>query len=120
MRKFFIIFLLLITVSVAGYFIFLYNASFSEGFRSGQMTKFSHKGIIFKTWEGELNIGISGVQTFAFSVSDDEKEVIAQLKELEGTFVKITYTERYKTFPWWGDTKYFVTEVKKIKSPLSN
>jgi hypothetical protein len=39
---------------------------------------------------------------------------------MQGQYVKVTYIERYKTFPWWGDTKYFVTEVQKEKSPHLN
>ena len=93
--------------------------TYSEGVRSGQVIKFSHKGIIFKTWEGEISQGISGAQTITFSVLDKDAKVIADLKELEGQYVKLTYKERYRTFSWWGDSKYFVTEVKKDKSPFN-
>ena len=29
------------------------------------------------------------------------------------------YEEKIKTFPWWGDTKYFIKEIAKEKSPLT-
>lgn len=74
--------------------------------------------MVFKTYEGELSQGISGAQIFSFSVMDNQEKVIADLKELEGQYVKVTYIERYKTFPWWGDTNYFITEVKKESSPF--
>jgi uncharacterized protein YxeA len=109
-----------LVLSVICYFTFLYLATYSEGTRSGELIKFSHKGVIFKTWEGELSQGISGAQIFAFSVLDKDKKVISDLKETEGRYVKITYIERYKTFPWWGDTHYFITAVRKDNSPYKN
>ena len=45
-------------------------------------------------------------------------EVIEDLKNLQGQYVKATYVERYRTFPWWGETRYFVTKVEKEKSPI--
>ena len=118
-RKFIIYLVLALAVIVTAYFSFVYYATYSEGVRSGQVIKFSHKGIIFKTWEGELSSGISGTQSFTFSVLDKDVKVIADLKEQEGQYVKLTYKERYRTFSWWGDSKYFVTEVKKDKSPFN-
>jgi hypothetical protein len=37
---------------------------------------------------------------------------------MEGQYVKLSYIERYKTFPWWGDTNIFITAVKKKKISL--
>lgn len=118
MRKFLMIMALVLVVSVAGYFTFLYTATYSEGVRSGELIKVSRKGIAFKTWEGEISQGISGAQIFTFSVMDSEEKVIADLQELEGQYVQVNYVERYRTFPWWGDTRYFITEVKKVNSPF--
>ena len=108
----------IVVLFAVGYFAFLYNATYSEGVRSGELIKFSKKGVLFKTYEGELSQGISGAQIFKFSVMDSEDQVIADLKEREGNYVKLTYVERYKSFPWWGDTKYFITAVKKEDSPF--
>ena len=118
MRKFIKIFLGILALVLICYFTFLYTANFSNGFRSGELIKVSHKGVIFKTWEGEISQGISGAQIFSFSVLDSEKKVIADLKEMEGEYVQLTYIERYKTFPWWGDTKYFITSVQRQDSPF--
>ena len=118
LRKIILIVIATILLGIAGYFTFLYNATYSEGVRSGELIKFSHKGMIFKTWEGEISQGISGAQIFSFSIMDSEEKVISDLKEMEGQYVKVTYVERYKTFPWWGDTKYFITNVKKDVSPF--
>jgi hypothetical protein len=118
MRKFLGILTTVIILSTTCYFVFVYYATYSEGVRSGQLIKFSYKGLAFKTWEGELSQGISGAQIFAFSVLDKDKKVTSDLKELEGQYVKLFYIERYKTFPWWGDTKYYIIEVKKEDSPF--
>lgn len=119
LRKFIIITILTFVIGIAGYFTVLYNATYSEGDRSGDLIKFSNKGYIFKTWEGEISQGISGAQIFKFSVLDSDEKVINDLKEYQGKYVKVTYIERYKTFPWWGDTNYFVTAVKLEKSPFN-
>jgi hypothetical protein len=55
---------------------------------------------------------------FSFSVMDKDKQVITDLQEKEGQY-KIIYIERYKTFPWWGDTKYFVIAEEK-ESPFKS
>lgn len=118
MRKFLGIFIGITVLALVCYFAFLYNATYSEGSRSGQLIKFSNKGVVFKTYEGELSQGISGAQIFSFSVQDSEEKVIADLKSFEGSYVKLTYIERYKTFPWWGDSKYFIIKVSKENSPF--
>jgi hypothetical protein len=120
MKKFLGILVTVIILSIACYFAFVYYATYSEGVRSGHLIKISHKGMAFKTWEGEISQGMSGSQIFAFSVLDKDKQVISDLKELEGQYVKVSYIERYKTFPWWGDTKYYLIAVKKEDSPFQN
>jgi hypothetical protein len=118
MRKIIFILVALIILGISGYFTVMYYATFSEGYRSGELIKISNKGMVFKTWEGELSQGIAGAQIFKFSVMDSEEKVIQQMKDLQGEYVKVTYVERYRTFPWWGDTKYYVTEVEKEDSPF--
>ncbi|RFN57873.1 6-phosphogluconate dehydrogenase [Marixanthomonas ophiurae] len=102
------------------YFAFVYFVTFSEGTRAGELIKFSHRGVIVKTWEGEISQGISGAQIFSFSVLDQEADVIKKLKEYQGSYVKLSYVERYDTFFFWGDTKYFVTDVTQENSPHFN
>lgn len=106
-----------IIIMAALWYTFLYNVDYSDGYRSGELIKFSHKGTLVKTWEGEISQGISGAQIFSFSVMDSEEEVIQRLKDYQGSYVKLKYEEKFGTFFFWGDTKYFVTEVTKEKSP---
>jgi len=98
-------------------YLFIYFVPYSEGVRSGELIKISRKGVIAKTWEGEISQGISGAQIFTFSVLDKDQEVIKNLKEYQGEYVKLDYVERYATFFWLGDTKYFITKVEKEESP---
>jgi hypothetical protein len=70
LRKIFFILITTIILGITGYFTFLYYATYSEGVRSGELIKISSKGMIFKTYEGELSQGISGAKIFTFSVSD--------------------------------------------------
>ena len=102
------------------YFAFIYFVPYSEGTRAGELIKFSHKGVMVKTYEGEISQGISGAQIFSFSVLDKDKDVIEKMKEFQGQYVKLSYIERYSTFFFWGDTKYFVTEVAPENSPHFN
>ncbi len=118
MRKIIGIVIGVLVLSTAIYFTIMYYATFSEGYRSGELIKISNKGMLFKTWEGELSQGIAGAQIFRFSIMDSDQKIIQEMKDMQGEYVKVTYIERYRTFPWWGDTKYYITEIVKEDSPF--
>jgi len=101
-----------ILVIITGYFAFVYFVIYSEGVRAGELVKFSNKGVVFKTWEGEISQGVSEAQIFKFSVEDGETKVVEDLNNYQGKLVKLTYFERYKTLFWIGDTPYFITKVE--------
>lgn len=113
MKKILGIIIGVLLVCLVGYFLFVYYATFSNGYRSGELVKITHRGVIFKTWEGELSQGVSEAQRFKFSVEESEKEVIQALKDRQGQHVKLTYKERFGTFPWLGDTRFYITKVEK-------
>lgn len=119
MKKILALIIAIITIGFLSYFAFIYYINVSEGIRSGELIRLSRKGIIVKTWEGELSQGISGAQIFKFSVLDNDKEVIEKLKEFQGQYVKLTYEEKYRTFFWWGETRYFIKTIQKEKSPFN-
>lgn len=95
--------------------------NFSEGQRYGQITKFSRKGVIFKTYEGELATMAKGAvgtmisNSFLFSVKD--KAVILKIQDAmsTGKSVSLTYQQEFWAWYWEGDTKYFITEVQVKK-----
>ena len=98
------------------YIAFIYFVTFSEGYRAGELIKISKRGMVFKTWEGRLSQGVSEEQQFNFSVQKGDKEVLEKLKEFQGKRVKLTYIERFGTFFWMGETKYYVKEVEVLSS----
>lgn len=108
---------LIIVALTACYMAYVYYVPYSTGTRTGELIKVSNKGYFVKTWEGEISQGISGAQIFQFSVLDSDKEVIDSLQNLQGSFVKVTYVERLRTFFWWGDTRYFIVKAEKENSP---
>ncbi len=109
--------LIVVIVIAIGWFAFIYYVPYSKGTRSGELIKISNRGVIFKTWEGEISQGISGAQIFSFSVLDKDKEIIEDLNNYQGKYVKVDYVERYASFIFWGDTKYFITNVVEDTSP---
>ena len=117
MKKVFAIIIISILALFSIWYAFVYFVTYSEGTRSGELIKFSNKGVVFKTWEGEISQGISGAQIFSFSVEDKDDELIKKLEALQGRYVKVGYKERYAKITWLGDTKYFITEVTEDESP---
>lgn len=108
--------LIVFTVFIAIY-SFVYFVPYSEGKRSGELIKFSNKGVVFNTWEGEISQGVSGAQIFKFSVLQKNQDVVKKLQDYQGEYVKLDYVERYTTFLWLGDTKHYITKVTKAQSP---
>jgi hypothetical protein len=87
--------------------------SYSEGERAGFLQKFSKKGWLCKTWEGEILLSsMPGAipERFAFSVRDDE--VARQLTAATGKRVLLSYAQ-HKGVPsaCFGETEYFVEKV---------
>lgn len=109
--------LFLILAGIAGYAWVTLNWSFSEGERAGYIQKFSHKGWICKTWEGELQmIPVPGAipDKFLFSVRDDA--IARKINNSMGKKVTLHY-EQHKGVPTdcFGETEYFVTEIKVLE-----
>ncbi len=99
---------------VIGSYFYL-DGNFSDGFRAGVIVKFSKKGYVFKTNEGQLQLGNS-FEMWAFSV-DNEPKVLEQIEDAttRGYRVKVFYHEKYNQFSWRGDTKYMVYKVEKVE-----
>ncbi len=96
------------------FFLFARYVHYSDGVRSGSVVKFSEKGVIFKTWEGQLQFGEAGNNLWDFSVYPGNDEVQAKIQEAIRTNkeVQVHYDESYVAISFWGDTKYFITEVE--------
>lgn len=90
------------------------NWSYSSGERAGFIQKFSKKGWICKTWEGELLLTtVPGAipEKFLFSVRDDA--VAKQLMDNMGKRASLTYAQ-HKGVPssCFGETEYFIEKVQ--------
>jgi hypothetical protein len=97
---------------------FYYNV-YSDGERTGLLTKLSHKGNIFKTYEGEMMIGnITATATglanekFFFSVAD--QKIADTLMKLQGQRVSLTYKQYRKTLFWRGESEYLITGYARV------
>ena len=93
------------------------NWSFADGERAGYVQKFSKKGWLFKTWEGELamvNMPGTAPEKFYFSVPDDS--VAAQITRAMGKRVSLSY-EQHKGIPvsWFAESEYFVVGVRALE-----
>lgn len=91
--------------------------SYSAGERAGYVQKFSKKGWVCKTWEGELAmVAVPGSmpEKFYFTVRNDS--VAALINQSLGKRVALHY-QQHKGVPTscFGETEYFVSDVKVVE-----
>ena len=102
---------------VAAWFAFAWRWSYSDGERAGWVQKFSRKGWVCKTWEGEQALvslpGTASVEKFYFTVHD---EATAQaINKVMGRRVNLHYEEKVGLpGSCFGETRYFVTGVTPV------
>lgn len=112
MRKSIFIVVVLFLLGLTVYVYWFYYRSYGDGFREGYFQKFSRKGNIFKTYEGELlleGFGARGLPRgnnfsanyFYFSVIDEP--IADSLEKSIGKTVKVHYTQYLRSLPWRGD-----------------
>lgn len=116
--------IVVLIIAAISIFSFYYWGVYDEGFKSGRIISISHKGVIFKTYEGKINLETFGAlkgaspiaESFDFSVDDDNDQLIKELSDvaLNGEHVNLYFIKRYAAFPWRGDTKYFAVRVKRL------
>jgi hypothetical protein len=109
-------FLVLLVLGVVAWSMLALWWSYSEGERVGVLQKFSHKGWICKTYEGELALYVvAGVapQIWTFTVRDEA--VARKLNPVIGERVRLHY-EEHRGLPTscFGDTAYFVDSVSEV------
>jgi hypothetical protein len=108
--------LLLPLLGFAAYLAFVLNWSYSDGERAGYLQKFSRKGWVCKTYEGELAMTtVPGVAPVLWNFTVREPAVAAQLNSLLGQRVVVHY-EEHRGIPTtcYGETSHFVTRVQVI------
>jgi hypothetical protein len=118
-RKLFIGLLVIGLIMIAATFLST-QLAYSEGDRAGVVSKLSKKGYVFKTHEGELNVGAQGQvgnmsnNLWQFTIAGGDDKLTKEIEDAmtSGKRVKLHYEQRYMKFSWMGDTEYFVTKVE--------
>ena len=110
--------LLLVPLLLFGiYTFFVVSWSYSEGERAGTLQKFSRKGWLCKTWEGELALYVVGgvaPQIWYFTVRDES--IVRNMSNAVGQKVQLHYSEhRGVPTDCFGDTPYWVDQVKVVQ-----
>jgi hypothetical protein len=101
-------------VLIAGYLLFVLNWGYSDGDRAGYLQKFSRKGWVCKTYEGELAMTtVPGVAPVIWSFTVWDEPTAQKVNALLGKKVVVHYRE-YRMIPTtcFGETTYFVDRVE--------
>jgi hypothetical protein len=116
--RYLLVFLIVLFVGMGLWTWLTLQWAYSDGTRSGVLQKFSRRGWLCKTQEGELALYYGGVspQTWSFSVRDPG--IAAQIEKAVGARVQVHYTE-HPGMPstCFADTRYFVDRVT-VTDPL--
>jgi hypothetical protein len=124
----------ILLIAGASVFYWHYYFVYNDGFNDGILLKFSKKGNIFKTYEGELLLpGLRSIQTnsintnnFFFSVTD--KKLADSLGKLTGKNIRVHYSQYHGTLPWRGDYyngqnsedgQYIVDSILSVSEPVN-
>lgn len=109
--------------------------NYSNGERVGLVTQFSETGIMWKSWEGHLNLTQTGMNSstaapFDFSIDNDRSDIDNEklIKTIDsaaqyGWKIKIIYHETFGK-NWLrnrGETDHFISKVEVLdKNPVQN
>lgn len=108
----------IIVVLLAIFVYWRYFYTFSEGYRAGSLQKFSSKGTIFKTYEGEMilssisstkNVAIAS-EKFYFTLIN--KNLVRQFDMLQGQDIIVHYKQKNAPLFIRGDSDYLVDSVR--------
>jgi hypothetical protein len=96
--------------------VIAWNWNYSEGERAGWVQKFSKKGWVCKTWEGEIAlVSMPGAipEKFEFTVLDDA--VAEKINRYMGQRVALTYAQKVGLpGSCFGETRYYVSGVVPV------
>jgi hypothetical protein len=112
---------IVIFILVAGNYVYWkYYFTYSEGYRAGLLQKFSYRGNLFKTYEGEMilssvessqNVPLAS-EKFFFSVNDTK--IASKMEELEGHMIVVRYKQKHGKLWWRGETGYMIDSVRLV------
>lgn len=110
MKKFLIKALIVISIILGIGSYVLTHYTLSRGVRAGKLVKISQTGIIFKTYEGTIDLGSGNDLTWQFSIHDKDlgeqlAQEIGKTLRLEYRVIplKLFYTTPYDVVSWGFD-----------------
>jgi hypothetical protein len=91
--------------------------AYARGERVGYVQKFSRRGWVCKTWEGELAmVNVPGVMPEKFYFSTRDPAIAAQVNAMLGKRVRIRYAQhKFVPSSCFGETEFFVAEAQPIE-----
>ncbi len=121
-RKRLLYFCLILILGFAVY-VFVCGRTYSDGFRTGVVIKISQKGFLFKTYEGEINLGgitqgdgtIMNKNIWTFSIQKNDTATYNLITRNQGKQIRLHYQEVLKSFFWQSETPYFVDKAELVK-----
>ncbi|MGD0340892.1 MAG: hypothetical protein ABSA76_04185 [Bacteroidales bacterium] len=117
-KKFFKWFISLLIIFLAVFVYWKYFYTYSQGYRAGLLQKFSNKGVVFKTYEGEMilssvssnrDVAIAS-EKFLFTVTN--RNLVREFDTLQGSTIIVHYRQKNSAVFWRGDSPYLVDSVK--------
>lgn len=121
MKRYIILFSIALIIFLGAVGSLMVFGNYSEGFRAGKVMKLSKKGLLFKTWEGQLDLGglyhAEGAATTIWNFSIVDETLIDSLYQAmeTGKRTRLHYRQKFYTFPWQGKTDYFIDKVELVK-----
>ena len=100
-------------VGISAYTWIMLTWSYGSGERAGYVQKFSNRGYLCKTWEGELAmVSMPGTMSEKFLFTVREESVAQKINANLGKKVALKY-EQHIGLPTscFGDTEYFVSDI---------
>lgn len=113
-KLFFTLFILITLTGLLGWGLMKYPKSY--GTRSGKLVRITKKGVVFKTYEGTLDLGSGDKLTWSFSIHDEA--IGQQLTAQAGKNVKLEYEELF--FKFFYETNNVVNAWSIVESAEDN
>ena len=111
------IIVLMAVLGFGGWTWFTLTYNYSDGERAGYIQKFSRKGWVCKTWEGEMSmINYPGAAPEIFKFSVRDALTAASIEAVVGKRVALHY-EQHLNVPssCFGETEHFITGLRVIE-----
>ena len=110
--------IIIVLVALAAFTYWKYFYTYSEGYRAGLLQKFSSKGTVFKTYEGEMILSsVSSTKDVAlasekFYFTLINKELVRSFDMLQGKNIIVHYKQKNGAMFFRGDSEYLVDSVR--------